>query len=297
MNPEILLNEQELALDVLQRRLAPSLRRHRDALIQIYGTEMSRGVLKPKPIGSGVLVHLSGEHFLLSAGHVLKHFVNQPPITYVGHNNSEPVVLDGDVKVEPELPGFENKYRNGLDVGVIKLRSAAVGELRSANFLSIVDLAQAPISDSQPKYVSTGFPETKTDVIVHLKRLKVRSLSTICKLASFEDAMGLGFSNDTHIIYRYDKKLRYQRGNNNTESPDPEGMSGGGFFYLPNIFRILEKEVEWKLIGIIIQSHRTELPYRLNVVVRIACFIDFIVHHFSHLADARRGRQPVAYFN
>ena len=221
-------------------------------------------------IGSGVLIEIHGEVFLLTAAHVLDcrahgtlSIPTQDGITSItGHVAS---ICPSNIKV-----GQKDK----LDIAYFKLNHNLVKKLDSRftplqrDGCHLTDNLQA-----DDTYTFSGYPYRKTKYNTDKVETEIFSYTGQAAINVKYDR--LGYDNVAHIIINFRRKKSVDTDGNKFTPPLPHGISGGGIFRWPKaISRRTEKleEMNRPLVGIAhtyLKSHNCFIGTKLWMYLRL----------------------------
>ncbi len=178
----------------------------------ILKTRMHRSPKKkPEQIGSGVILNIKNEYFLLSAEHVFNGFRGKAIYT-----------IDGNSQIKEVTGNLFCNENDIFDAAVFHIKNEISPELKKLS-ISLNDLGIEYLYDKdRPLYMITGFRAKESNTAGDYIKLKRRSIPTI------ESNRYTSYNIDpkTQIILAYENHLF----SNNVweQSPKPKGMSGGG---------------------------------------------------------------------
>ncbi len=200
-------------------------------------------------LGSGVLLVVQQEHFLITAAHIIdEHHTTNLYLLAEKHF----LAIGGPVLMTP-LPASGDRNDAPLDVAVLHLNAETATAVQAhKQFLTInrVDASDKPYTHSL--YTITGYPSTKQPPPKGgiLTTTPVRFTSVPLPPDQYPKPFTLG----THFGIPYDKKKQIARNLKVERPPDPHGISGGGLFRLGTFDQIKHGTNTESLIGIAIEA-------------------------------------------
>jgi hypothetical protein len=236
---------------------------------QLYTKEPNQtDNIKPDPNASGVLLKVKGQHFLITAGHVLQW--NNPEDIGIMINSTF-YILNGIVKyVNPSKSVQSDK----IDIAVWKIDDKVAKELETRyRFLPFEKIDFQHKIDSKTKYLIVGFPwrETKEDKVN--KKLKSSPLIFLANEAKKESYKRLRFEEHSNILLNYKQKEVKNFGTGYVQQNEsPEGISGCGVWHIPKFFIPDGSVPDFKLVGQIIEQNKEEtilISTRIHLVTEV----------------------------
>jgi len=199
----------------------------------------------PHPYGSGVLVQIDEHYFVFTAAHVIENTDETIGVGFL-ENNFRTL---GGTKLFNQTNNRENDKQ---DVGIIKLDDPSVRYLKTLyKFIQKEDLGINHEPVFNPQYVAVGFPATKSKYNAYKNALKSVPFNYITHPVKPQNPIKVDFNPVSQLLIHYDKNAarNYQSGLR-TQGPEPHGMSGCGFWYLP-VSGFVSGNKEIKLISIL----------------------------------------------
>lgn len=214
--------------------------------------------LRPEPYASGVLIKVEGNHFLLTAGHVVED-VNPEDVGVMINNTF--FILEGEVKYARPSDSEQN---DKIDLAVWELNDEVIDSLSAKyKFLEFQDIEYDHQTTTEPKYLIVGFPVTRSKLNVKTAKIKVAPFIFLTKQAEEKFYERLGFEKHSTLLLDYRKaKIESFDTKLVLQGPKPQGISGCGLWYLPKLIVNEGQKVPVKLVGIMIEHHN-----QFNVVV------------------------------
>jgi len=233
------------------------------ATIPIYLKEV--GAKYPELVGSGVLVRILNQIFLLTAAHVTEHKSKGGYFTLGKHGFAE---LSG--KFARLTPVSGRLADDTLDVAYLRLDEDCVNDLDLG--LGIIE-SEDMFIEAEPQlrnnYTFAGFPWRKNKV--KRKIIQMEFITYTGQEIAAKEYTALGLKRNRHIAIRFDRKRTFSVAKNRLRtSPLPDGMSGGGV-YLWNEEAMKNWPVSLPLVGIanrFISDKSVLIATRLCVYVR-----------------------------
>lgn len=230
----------------------------------------------PMACGSGVLVAIDEEHFLLSAAHVLdktaKHTLLIPTL-------SELKAIRGPMVCT--VPPDGDRDLDWLDVGYVRLTAAEAQQLSPQfEFLPVGLIDVNDIATSQSHYVFSGYPGSAVQRRYRSNVLDGQQHSYTGRNASYCTYWQAGTNFIANIVVTFDAKRAIDQQGRTVRPKDRHGMSGGGVWVLSGS-PILRKVPRLRLCGVI-----TEHPKQNNCLVgtRLFVLLEMIRKDLPHLS-------------
>lgn len=245
---EALLRQTEIALNTPQ-----TVER---AIIPIYAIPISKDhktrKTKPEQFGSGVLLKIKNEYFILSSTHIFKYFDGF--VLQTGISKGSLIErLSGDRFSSGTI---EDPFSNYLDATAFHIQSEISKELKELA-LGIEDLDFGDDADTvRPIYLASGFRVKKSNVMgnqIYTKREAFPSVEV------HEETYKLFDIDPIHqFVLAYDDNILVNRVWQ--KSPIPRGFSGGGIIKIDgsNVHNPLPNKInpKQKLTAIITEHYR-----------------------------------------
>ena len=231
-------------------------------IIPILGST-ERG--KPCAVGSGILLAVGNERFLITAAHVLDE--NKVTTLYLP-GNSELVELSGPSR--QSKPPENKRGLDRFDTAYIQLSGDIVSRINKVYWFlppQLVDMND--VSTPGKFYMFTGYPHKALGVVYGTRKI-AGQLHSYADHASEAGIYTHVDANPTsNIVINFDEK-RVQDGNGRIVTPkERQGMSGGGVWnfnggpQLPGVPKI-------RLCGVAIEHHKKHkclLATKINFVL------------------------------
>lgn len=232
------------------------------ATIPIYLKEF--GAKYPELVGSGVLVRIHNQHFLLTAAHVTEHKGKGDYFTLSGSGFSE---LSG--KFAKLTPISGRLTDDTLDVAYLELDEQCVAKLDpSFGTVESQDMFVKAEPQLRHNYTFAGFPWRKSKM--KGKTIQTEFITYTGAEIAVKEYAALGLKRNRHIAVRFDCKKTFSVVRNRLgTSPLPEGMSGGGV-YLWNEEATKNWPVRLPLAGIanrFVSDKSVLIATRLNIYI------------------------------
>ena len=226
------------------------------AVIPIYALLKSKSHQRPKTkseqIGSGVLLKLKDQFFILSSTHVFEAFEGMVLQTGFGKRT-----LVERLEGERYSTGkIDNPYGNYLDASVFHIQSQISDDLKNIA-IGIDDLElYDPDENTKPMYLTTGFRVKLSNTSGDEIKTRREAFTTI--EMDEETYIKLGINKEAQIVTAHEDDILV--GKHWQKSPRIRGFSGGGLIVIKgsNLHdpRSLSQTKKQKLRGIIIEQHR-----------------------------------------
>jgi hypothetical protein len=202
---------------------APYLRRPEAAICPVF-RENEAGELEQ--FGSGVLVCIADQHFLVSAAHVFDSFRSYS-ILIPGREHL--IEISGEYSVTP-LPEDGMRENDEIDIGYFHFKGGLESELHaSLLFLDGADCNATDFTQDGDAYTVIGYPAERSESIGGKAATEMTRIS--CSGVMDHRYEKLGIRSDTHLLLQYRMKKGVSA---RTLIPgakfDFEGVSGGGVF-------------------------------------------------------------------
>lgn len=203
---------------------------------------------RAKAIGSGVLLSVKGNDYLVSAAHVLEiEFIRLMTIP----NGEILVEIQGELKIT-QVPLNKTRDDDKIDIAIVKLSKSCSDELKKRFiFLDENQIDYHHLELDSHQYFFCGYPIQNTEVRnmemeIFPIPLKVRTKITKKDLFETPD-----YDNGTKWILEYDRRNQLNISKKEKQiSPHLKGISGGGLWSIPYNQKIKVEDTEIKLVGI-----------------------------------------------
>lgn len=223
--------------------------------------------------GTGVLVAVAGEHFLLTAAHVIHDPSGDIPEgartgVAVTFGSATHVELTGRVHrtVPPDGKPCEADL---VDVAVIELTPAEVTAIDDAKFLGMNDIDVRDHRAPRRGYLLVGYPATKQKL--NLTAATFRPVRF--PYFGFEVRDGLykklGYARESNLAVKFNRKKLWVEGRVGA-APEPRGTSGGGWWRIDNPFGPITEDRQPKLVALMSKHYPGSTKVLLAVRVSLA---------------------------
>lgn len=220
--------------------------------LQYCGNEVLKSTCqifkKAQAFGSGLLIEVKGNHFLISAAHVLEpEFVDQMTIP----NGEELIPINGELYTTP-IPESGNRKDDKVDIAIVKLTKECKDDLaRRFRFLSSSEFDSEHTEVPSHQYMFCGYPVETTEVKNMEMRILPKPLKVRTKITNKELTKVPDYSDTPKWVLEYRRIAQLNISTDQvTVSPHPKGVSGGGLWLIPCNPNIPIEETNTKLIGI-----------------------------------------------
>ena len=208
---------QEIIVDVGEERTEMAQAQYGKAVRAVY-TQVSG---RPAHVGTCILVR-TPEPVILTAAHVVDdtHCTG----TYVAGANN--LIETPGTWMATKAPDT-GRRDDAFDFAIMRLGQKIVEGLVAEDFISIDDFEQTAVSPEGLAYCCLGYPRSKN------KKIKLgNSIPTYCyrywsTSAGCTNPRPGHFSNDTHLLVKFDKRRVGTADGRHVNPPDLHGMSGG----------------------------------------------------------------------
>lgn len=224
-------------------------------------------------LGSGILLKLNGDIFLITAAHLLNH-ENWHLLTIPGENNSL-ITLQG------ELHSSYLTQENGsnIDFSILKFYPKMHKYLSRYAPFTEHEIMVNHSAVSGDNYLVCGFPfrkikkEINEGVIIYT----ASPLILLTYNVSPKRYQKNNFSPDTHMLVQFQQKLQAFGSEVFTRAANPAGVSGSGLYFIPAFDEAHVINPRVSVIGIMIENHKDR---GFMVAMRIEPIIEVIRNTF-----------------
>ncbi|QDU15833.1 hypothetical protein CA11_36610 [Gimesia maris] len=227
-----------------------------------------------KHIGSGVLLRIGNELFVLTAAHVIDHgTIFMPAVDEIEQ-------ITGGFSFNP-IPEHGSRAKDPIDIGYIHLSNDWLRKLHpEIKPLSVDDLLLIDELETGDIFTFVGYPWRKTKSSASLHKT---DLTTFTGHASASDIYNkLSYNRVTNVLIRMRRKKTYSsRYESHQTAPHPQGISGGAVIAWPWNFIDRHDSTNLKLAAIGHTYHERE---HCMVATRIIPYMMAIVRNNPELA-------------
>lgn len=181
---------------------------------------------KPRLVGSGILIVIANEHFLITAAHVLDE--NAISNLYLPSRNGF-VMISGNSSRTSAPNG--NRKIDRYDLAYVHLSEEIIQAIHS-NFwflpVSLVDLDTVPTEGMH--YMFIGYPHKAVQIKFGTSKVVAQIESYIDKVSHESVIRKANADPNCHIVIHFDAKKAKDSSGNLITPKDRLGMSGGGVF-------------------------------------------------------------------
>jgi hypothetical protein len=198
---------------------------------------------RPLVRGSGCVLRLGGESFLLTAGHVL--FDPKPATNLYTFVQRHVVPLNGEM-IAAAAAEIEGRPSDKYDLGIVRLE----GDLLPATYVLPSGMSSTPRFRTGQPLVFSGWPASRSKASVPRKRVHGDLSSLTLPALEEKRYEALELNPAVHIAARVDLNDLHTVGDRRVGAPELHGISGGGVFRaIPTVDRLSQAT---ELIGIIV---------------------------------------------
>ena len=222
----------------------------------------------PEANASGVLLFIDGQHFLITAGHILEDHKPEDIGIMIGNVFN---ILNGLVKyVRPSTSELADK----IDIAVWRLDEEVAETLKTSyKFLPFERIDYNHKIDSDPKYLFVGFPWKKTKPNYKERKLLVEPLIFLTKESKRSEYKRLKYERHLNLLLDYrQKKVKDFSTGNIQQQTSPQGISGCGVWYIPKFLNPFQGVPDFKLVGQIIEQTKEKtilIATRIHLVTEV----------------------------
>lgn len=220
---------------------------------------------KIEQIGSGVLLQIKNQVFILTAAHVTD-WKEKGELCIPTKNGIEGI--EGHI-AGIVLPKGVSRTKDKIDMSYFCLSKSLVGKLHKS--FKPLTLEDCWLTDNtQPKdiYSFSGFPLSKAKTLNDKYTSEMMTYSGVS--TSFTKYEKLGYSDDTNIVIDFRRKKSANIDGVKNMPPHPKGISGGAIFRWPKDPDIEPKYFKRTLVGIghtYLQKHNTLIGTKLSLYI------------------------------
>lgn len=174
-----------------------------------------------KNIGSGVLLKVDEDYFLVSAAHVLEEKMIREMFI---PNGTELIPIEGDFKGIALKEG-QKRENDKIDIAVVRLAATIIKEINSIfEFLEINSIELNHNITNLKEYCLYGFPNIWTEKIPEYKEFKTKPLQLRTQINREQTRTVPQYAENSKLIVEY---------GSNPSHPVAKGLSGSGLWYCP----------------------------------------------------------------
>lgn len=217
---------------------------------------------RPSILGTATFCAVTGNHFLVTAAHVL----DGTDTLYFGQG-----VMIGNTSTQvttTAMPQSGSRDDDTIDLAVLRLTVEQAQRLidQGREAIAIEDWDVDDMAQPRQRYVFTGFPHSGTEWDRRRRIIDPRRVSANCFALPNEQIERLRLHPSTHIVALYHRRKMQNQQGRMVMAPEPHGMSGGPVWTL----RHGSDQLAWVGIGI---EYRREnhalIGTRLGAVVAL----------------------------
>jgi len=216
-------------------------------------------------IGSSVLLRIKGRHFLITAGHIIKDY----KIGKIGFLEEEPFqILSGRfIYSDPDY----DKLSKYTDIAICELNNESRSYLtKYFDFLDESEINFDYIPKNTKNFLLVGYPWRKTRYNFVQNKMKVIPYKFLTDIFENEVTRDLKIFRDQNLILAYtQREILNSKTGLLKKSVNPEGMSGGGVWHIPNLLVEDESNAVSNLSGIIIRQDKHANRYMVATRIHI----------------------------
>lgn len=203
----------------------------------------------PQSLGTSLLIEFNGNHYCISNAHVL--IDEDFGKAFVINKVAKSMTIGGHF-FSTRMPESGKREDDTFDLSIVKFPDDAVKWLKDSGYLFIgfdkINIGFTPSKDDFMLVV--GYPASRTKTIISERKIITRPFYYVTTLYQ-KNVTGLNFSDDHHIIVKYQRKRIANPSTNKIQTgPLPYGMSGGGLWQLQK-----NNNGEWEafLVGVMFE--------------------------------------------
>lgn len=240
----------EISRDILNEWSENARARYRDAVRPIYG---ATGKGDPDHIGSCILLEVDGEHFLLTAAHVLDH--NQNTSLYLG--GDELILLQFEALATIAPSGDRDK--DHADFAIARLDPETLAKLSGAMFITQNDFSPHVGSAEGRVYSCLGYPNSKNKPKPYNGKNIKPMIGLYTSVGRPSTKLPMIANDKCHILIDHNAKFSRDETGNRVSSIALPGFSGGAIIDLGFISPdTISSPPQPKLAALLIEAHKNE---------------------------------------
>lgn len=230
---------------------------------------------EPVAHGTGILLTVDGEFYLLSAAHVLEPQYIDEIVIPTGSDTWRKIGTHA--RVSSSIPVGKTREDDMIDVAVVKFgQTLTLDEIKSYHhFLDIdkIDFDHSP-DRGMPKYVIFGYPEKGFKFEQEINTIDMNVFVYSTRISEFDKFGKYNCNEQEHIFVDYPKRLRFVSNNNQLKKSQlPNGLSGCGLWYIDEEFVKPDQEINYKLVAIMFmykfKYHRVLIGTKMKYIKAI----------------------------
>lgn len=218
------------------------------------------------PFASGVMAEFNGNHFIITASHVIEDWSNESKL-FVEIEN-------GHISIVGKACGTETETGEKLDVAYIKLKDEIVPNLRKwYEFLTAEQLLHHNKSLDEGNYCAYGFPVTNFKI----KSEIANSVGSAHFMKPARDRVYEFYKLNLvshYVLEFHGKPVNIKTNKAEKIKTEHYGLSGGGLWYTSMSYKHKRIVSDAKLIGIMIEFRKGK--YQCLIANRIEIILSLI---------------------
>lgn len=231
----------------------------------------------PCPVGSGILLAVGSERFLITAAHVLDE--NKITSLYLP-GESELIEISGPAR--QSRPPKNDRSLDHLDTAYVHLSDEIVCRISKVFwFLSPEFIDVSDVSTEGKHYMFTGYPHKAIEPSRRKRKISAQ-LHSYTDLASGGEVYARVNANpDLNIVINFDAKQAKDENGRTVTPKERRGMSGGGVWNAVSGPRVLGMP-NVRLCGVAIEHHK---KHKCLVATKINFVLESIRADFPALSE------------
>ncbi len=258
----------EQLLDVF----GPYLDRPCSVVVPIFGSVRNSLDL----VGSGVLVKIGNETFVLTASHVTDH---RKDFDLMIPGNSSLIGMGGYF-ADTKLPSTGRRLDDRYDTAYFRLDDEVARDIHpDFHALGPAEVDSRDVTKKGDAYTMIGYPATKSQIGHGTASAEIFTLTGEGTDADLYAKLQLSAEANLIVRYRRKKGVSFRTGHR-TVSPMPSGMSGGGVFAWSKKLPDPAALAIPKLVAVLTEYHA---QYEVFVATRLGYFLAYIANNNPRL--------------
>jgi hypothetical protein len=206
-------------------------------------------------VGTGIFFKHDERHFVLSAGHVLRHMNNQR-------------LLIGDNRLALLNGRFFRSPNDDIDLGFVPLTEEQFALMSGARFLSADDANLSGRPETEPgghRFYVVGFRADMNVSDDAPTTVESDGAAYLAHAAPDTKHGDVGLSAESHLVLAFDRNILFSEATSVESEEEPQGMSGAG------VWQFTASRESDKLVAILIEYSNTQ---RVIIATRIRPLLD-----------------------
>lgn len=219
-----------------------------------------------EPAGSGVLIRANNDIFLVTAAHLLND--QTWPFLSIPGDSDTMINLQGELCTTYLTSNTKSK----IDFSILRFYPRMHKYLNKYSPINVDEILMNHRQIEKDQYIVAGYPIRKVKKESVKRKYTAEPFSLLTHSISKKRYQKHDFEPNIFTLVAYQKRLQKFGSNQIHTSGNPQGISGGGLFFIPEFSQSQIDNPRHMLVGIMIENHQDKgfmMAIRIDIIVEV----------------------------